>query len=89
MLKNNSPQRHRGTEKSLEQFPPHLGGGLGWGCSLNIFDNKVNNSPPSQPSPFEGEGESMLKVFSVPLCLCGEGFKSHGEAFRFNGTSNE
>ena len=81
MLKNYSPQRHRGTEKSLEQFPPHLGGGLFVGAQFIART--------SQPYPFEGEGESMLKVFSVPLCLCGEGFKSHGEAFRFNGTSNE
>ena len=84
MLKNYSPQRHRGTEKSLEQFPPHVGVGLGWGCNLGNFDIKVNHSPPSQPSPFEGEGESMLKVFSVPLCLCGEGFGLMGF-----GNSNE
>ena len=78
MLKNYSPQRNRGTEKSLEQFPPHVGGGLGGGCNLGNFNIKVNNSPPSQPSPFEGEGESMLEVFSVPLCLSGEGFGLKG-----------
>ena len=78
MLKNYSPQRNRGTEKSLEQFPPHVGEGLGWGCNLGNFNIKVNNSPPSQPSPFEGEGESMLEVFSVPLCLSGEGFGLKG-----------
>ena len=87
MLFTTETQRRR---ENQQQFPPHLGGGLGWGCNQNLFDN-VNHSPhpslsrmnnqlkliysagmPKAGTPSEGEGAEILKVFSVPLCLCGE-----------------